>query len=305
MITLAWFLRESHKAVSCGILWYLVAIFPVLNLTLLNAPLMEHWLYLPLVGLMLASVALLTSLADRLGQKRAAALGLALVALLLATRTTARNNEWKDLVKLFEKDVKTYPGDSLAWFWLAKAYKERGLLANAIPAFRAGLTINPNFAKGWVEVGEALSLTGHDNEAEEALSRAVFIEPQNMWSHYLLGTHLLKQGKYQGATEALKRSIAIRPIPGAYHALGSAYLRRGQNKEAEEAFASALAIHPAGSNYHADVHVNLGRLYFRAGKRKEARAEFELALRFNPKMSIAKKLIADLDKTPPSSNRSQ
>jgi tetratricopeptide (TPR) repeat protein len=161
-----------RREVSFGIVWYLISILPVLNLTLLNAPLMEHWLYLPLIGLTLAFVGLVRTLAERVGEVRGAAVGLILLALLLSARTATRNAEWNNHVRLFSRDVSYYPGNYLAWFWLADALQQRGMLHDAIRALQAGLAIDPYRRRAWIALGESLSLTGRNDEAEEAFSRA-------------------------------------------------------------------------------------------------------------------------------------
>jgi tetratricopeptide (TPR) repeat protein len=291
MLILAWHLRQAHKEISLGILWYLISLLPVSNLTLLNAPMMEHWLYLPLIGLVLAFVGSVRTVAEWVGEVRGAALGLALLALLLSARTVTRNAEWGDLVKLFSRDISSNPGYHLTWFWLANALKKQGMLNDAIRALKTGLLLNPNFTRSWIDLGESLSLIGRNQEAEEAFSRALFIEPRDPLIHHMLAAHRLKMGKNLAAIDAVKRSIELKPSPGAYHTLGSAYRRLERREDAEDAFSKALAAYPRNRRYHGEVHVNFGKLYQDEGKWQEAQEEFEIALQFDPNSREAKELL--------------
>lgn len=291
MLAAAWLLRHKHKEISLGLLWYLISLGLVLNLTLLNAPMMEHWLYFPLIGLTLALVGTVRSVAETVGEVRGAALGLIFLALLLSARTISRNAEWSDLSKLFSRDVSHYPGNWRAWSWLGDALKTEGRLNDAIRAYKTSLALNPKQIPTWVALGEALSVAGRNDEAESVLSNAATVRPKEPWFWYLLGIHRLKVEKYQEAIEPLQRSIELNPSPMAYHALGSIYLRLGQKEQAERSFSKATLMYPGQQRFHSGVHVDLGKLYLRQGKPKEAREEWQLALRFEPNNAEARGML--------------
>jgi len=293
MVILAYLFWSTRREVSFGILWFLISMVPNLNLTLLNAPIMEHWLYLPSIGLSLALVALLRILAERVSEIRGITIGIVLIAILLSVRTMTRNGEWSDHVKLFSRDVSSSPRDFLAWFWFAHALMERGMLSDALRAYKTGLSINPSHLGLRIGLAEILSLTGKEEEAEEAFSAALSLQPQSPLTLYMLGLHRLVAGKNQEAIEPLTRSLELKPSAGAYHAVGSAKLRLGLKDEAEEAFQKAMRIHPGNERFHGDLHVHLGKLFLRQGKKREAQQEWQLALRFDPNSSEAKNLIGE------------
>lgn len=281
---LAIFLFRTKKEVSYGILWFLISIFPVLNLTSLNAPMMEHWLYLPLAGLALASVSGVRVLGACLGEFRGATLGLCLLLILLSAKTISRNRQWGDPISLFSNDARLHPRQEKNWFLLGYSYYEAGRAGEAVNAYRTGLAINPDHAYGWSGLGEALSLAGNDEEAEKSFLKAVTIMPESPWLHYALGIQRLKTGMVSEAVEALQRAATLKPpIPMVYHLLGSAYLRQGKSPEAEKAFGRALSLISPGNRIHSVVHFELGRLYKEQGENELAEEEQGLALRFDPK----------------------
>ncbi len=295
MVLLAWSLRKSHKEIAFGILWYLISLLPVLNLTLLNAPMMEHWLYLPMIGLALAFVSTVRIVAERTEEIRGTALGLIFLALLLSVRTFTRNFEWRDPLQLFSENVTQYPGSYSAWSWLADSMRFRGMWDEAIHAYKRSLAIKPNQDETWVALGEALSMAGKDDEAEKILSRAVTMDPRNSWFRYALGIHLLSVGKNHAAIDVMEK-FTDSNLPLTYHALGSAYLRLGDGKKAEEMFQKALAQYPGGRRLHAGFHSGLGTLYLSEGNFKEAKEELQLALRFQPNFARALNLLKELEK---------
>ena len=291
MLITAWLFRQKRKEISFGLLWYLISLLPVLNLTLLNAPMMEHWLYLPLIGLTLAFVGAARSLAEQTGEIRGAAFAMIFFTLLLSARTVTRNAEWGDPLKMYLKDVSSYPGNWRAWSWLGDAFKARGRLNDAIRAYKTSLGMNPKQIPTWFALGEALSMAGGDDEAEEILSAAVSVRPKESLYWHLLGIHRLKVGRNEAAIEPLEKTIELNPSPMAYHALGSIYLRMGQKDKAEQSFNKALLMYPGQTRFHSGVHVDLGKLYLRQGKHQEAREEWRLALRFEPNHAEAQSLL--------------
>lgn len=64
------------------------------------------------------------------------------------------------------------PGDARAVlyanYWLGVAYLERDMFADAIEFLRRAVTLGPNLAEGWLELGRALWFQGKPTEAREA-----------------------------------------------------------------------------------------------------------------------------------------
>lgn len=64
------------------------------------------------------------------------------------------------------------PGDARAVlyanFWLGVAYLERDMLTDAVEFLRRAVTLGPNLAEGWLELGRALWFQGKHVEAREA-----------------------------------------------------------------------------------------------------------------------------------------
>lgn len=172
----------------------------------------------------------------------------------------------------------------------------RGIWSNAIQAYKTSLAIYPNQVPTWVSLGEVLSLAERNDEAEQILSQAVSIRPQEPSFLYILGLHRLKVGDNVAAVEALEKSTGLSPSPMVYHALGSAYLRLGEKAKAEQAFQKALAIYPGEPRFHAGIHIGLDKLYRIHGKLKEARQERQIALRFDPNYREARTLLQEYTK---------
>jgi tetratricopeptide (TPR) repeat protein len=64
------------------------------------------------------------------------------------------------------------PGDARASlyanYWLGVAYLERDMLGDAVEFLRRAVTLGPNLAEGWLELGRSLWFLGMEPEAREA-----------------------------------------------------------------------------------------------------------------------------------------
>lgn len=290
LILLSWISWRAHREVTLGILWFLISLFPVLNLIPLNAPMMEHWLYLPLIGLALAFVGGLRIVAERVGETRGAAIGLILLAVLLSAKTVARNAEWKDLARVFSQDVAAFPTSGRAWIWLADALKHQQRWSEAVDAYKTALSLNPH-PQALVGLADALAAMGKDKEGEDLLLRVIAITPRDPWLFHILALHRLKMGKNSEALEAIEKNIALAPTADAYHVSGSIHLMLGQKEKAEQAFRQALLLGPKNPRFHGAIHVRLGKLHRLQGRLEEARVEGRIALRFDPGNSEARGLL--------------
>ena len=287
MIRLFW---KSQHEISFGMLWFLISILPVLNLIRLNADMMEHWLYLPLIGLVLALVSGIKSLAEQVGERRGASIGLILLALLLSARTYTRNAEWGDLVKVFSQNISAYPTHPTAWVWLGDALTAQRNPAEAIRAYKTALHLRPNY-QALIGLVDNLAAVGGQQDVEETLSWATTLFPQDPWLLHILAVQQLRAGRNRAAIEAIEKNIALAPSASSYHILASANLRLGEKGKAEEAFRYALLLEPGNPDPHAAVHMGLGRLYQLQGQFEEARAEWTIALRFKPNHQEAQALL--------------
>src|SRR5690606_2361682 len=55
-----------------------------------------------------------------------------------------------------------------AHYWLGVAYLEREMLSDAIEVLRKAVTMGPNLAEGWTELGRAYWLKSEPQQAREA-----------------------------------------------------------------------------------------------------------------------------------------
>jgi len=167
-------------------------------------------------------------------------------------------------------------------------------------------------------LGNTYSELGDSNAAQEALERAVEINPGLAESHLNLGNVYLKCDRVDDAIYEYEQALRINPREAKTHSnLGNAYGRAGRLNEAVSAYIQAVKLDPnfvdayknlasaycrlemfekavvelrqaavlAGEN--ADIYNELGGIYSRLGDFEQAIVEYERALAVDSDMAGA------------------
>lgn len=118
-------LRTGRRRVALGMAWFLITWFPISGFIPINAPMAEHWLYVPLAGFLWAMVELVAEPLRRSDSgRRAAAVAVYAVFLLFLGLTLDRNRDWKDNVSLFRATLRENPNSIRVHYNLAVTYDE-------------------------------------------------------------------------------------------------------------------------------------------------------------------------------------
>ncbi len=175
-----WRLRHSINA-RFAILWFLVNLLPVLNLSAFdeNFLVQERYVYLPSIGFsLLVAMAIVKVPIDEwiaIGNRRTVqAAVIALIALLFTGKTLAQNSIWKDDMTLWVHGAEVADDQPMASFILGHEYLKRQQPQSVIEPLEHYLTLNPtnqvvisNLAATRLQVYE---LTGERSQVDRAIA---------------------------------------------------------------------------------------------------------------------------------------
>jgi protein O-GlcNAc transferase len=114
-------------------------------------------------------------------------------------------------------------------------------------ALLAGQVIKhlPNNVPAWTLLGQAVSALSRADEAVQAFTRAVQLNPKDANAQSNLSIALMRAGNPWAAIDAAKRAIELSPtLPEALASLGHAYNVLDMSEEAISAFKTALRLRP-------------------------------------------------------------
>jgi TolB-like protein/DNA-binding winged helix-turn-helix (wHTH) protein/Tfp pilus assembly protein PilF len=134
--------------------------------------------------------------------------------------------------------------------------------------FRRSIAIDPNRADTWHWFSHLLTAIGRFSESEEAIKKAIFLEPFDLPSQNHLGWCYYFTGDYDRSIEQHRRVLELDPVHGQTRLLlGRALLQRGLYREAIEQLRRNLELSPDSTERLAA----LAQAYAVSGAKRDAR----------------------------------
>jgi len=165
---------------------------------------------------------------------------------------------------------------------LARREQSAGRLTVAAAVYRHILTLQPNAAETYNDLGNVLRDQGDFDEAAAQYQRAVALKPDFFEAYDNLGCVLRGRGKLDEAIACFEQAIALAPdYAEAHNNLGNALKNKGKLDEAAAQFERAATLKPE----LFQAHNNLGAILQEQGKLDEAVARYEQAITIRPDLA--------------------
>lgn len=226
--------RSTSRSATFGVLWFMISISPIANVLFLSGVLLaERTLYLPSVGLALATGWLVTRLAERRPRLVPAAVGALLI--LGAARTWTRTPVWRDNTATFVTLLRDYPQSGRSQWIIGDQYFGTGHVSQALLSYRAAISLLGGQYQLITEIGfKLLQLKRYD--AAETLLRFAWNErPEFGVAPGLVASIRSQMGDPEGTELWARRALSANPNDGVRHQLLAwALAARGRLPEAEE-----------------------------------------------------------------------
>ncbi|MCX6638145.1 MAG: tetratricopeptide repeat protein [Acidobacteria bacterium] len=221
----------------------------------------------------------------------------------------------------------------------AKIYAEQDEAGKAAAELQAAVSLRPDFAEAWSDLGEARNALLDDAGAFAAFRRSVELDPENAISRDRLGAEYLRQGKAHEAVLHLREAFRLDPKnQSTLYRLQLALRQDGQleeagrikekltallreiDRESRDAF-KALQLNNEGAELekkgdrrgalekyrgavaldptHIGIRMNFAVALLRLGQWKEGLSELREAVRRDPRNALAKAALDDALKQAP------
>jgi tetratricopeptide (TPR) repeat protein len=161
-----------------------------------------------------------------------------------------------------------------------------------IALYRSLVQSNPDDQAAWLDLGQLYARLGRQQEAVDALEKAVQLKPDDARAQALLGGVYDDMGKFDQAQEVLDKALELESEPEQKKKLAEriamvlakkAY-NAGELEVADKEFSQILALNP--DNFVA--HFFLGLIDARNGKTDEAERQYKEVLRIVPGHALAR-----------------
>jgi Flp pilus assembly protein TadD len=269
------------KFLFFSLLWFFVALLPVLNIVPIGNIMAERYLYIPVIGFCIMGSYFITHMrALRLHPFHISVWVLTFSILFgFVWQTSSRSRDWRDEFTLWSKTIEREPNSYKAHSSLGILLIKRGQEEEGISELRTSLSMNPSYPDAHNNMGTLYEQKGMYDDAAKEYRYALRLNPNLSEAHYNLGNTYLKTSNYAKAVAEYKLYLSGKgDHPTVLYNLGVAYMKQGILDESIMAFQKSLRWNPM----NADTHNNLGVVFARKGQLSNAIREFREALKYNP-----------------------
>jgi len=184
-------------------------------------------------------------------------------------------------IELAEEGVREHPEYVYSMLALAEANIRAGHFDEGRFWLQRFLAVSPDFLKSESGMASVAGLYGRmgDYDSAFALCDEILAKEPNLYTAlYNCGNLHMMAGKYSEAEQLLSRAVQLVPEEaGPKHYLGRTLLEDGRNQEAQPYLQAAVAMDPKVWDYHYWLAESLER----SGKIAAARSEYQRALQLN------------------------
>ena len=262
-----------------GAVWFAVGYLPISNLVELNATVAEHWLYLPIVGLLLFLVGCALDL-PRPRQHLAGALA-ALAVCGFGARAYMRSSDWVTPRTFYERTIAAGGSSVRVAVNLGIIYSNSGEYRKAESAFRRVLSMVPDYPVARNNLADVLYRQGREEEAKALLNetKAAAAEtrkdyPRTWMAALKLAAIRREEHDNAGALEILEQARINYPEIWQIISAESELLRETRGPAAALHLVAGYA-HEHWWHYHATFA--LGQLLAEKGDIEAAAEQLQLA----------------------------
>jgi serine/threonine protein kinase/tetratricopeptide (TPR) repeat protein len=193
------------------------------------------------------------------------------IAAATAYLATGKFNE--AIVEL-QQALKLAPNSDDAYRRLAVAYRRAGRVDDSRRMNEEAIRVNPYYWLNHNAMGEAALRIGDNLRAEQAFSKVIELEPDNVNGFNNLGAIYLMTGRYPEAATAFQRATELVPTADAYSNLGIAYAWQGRFQDALPPYLKAVETSPNVDGWLS----NLGDGYRWLGQSDKANQTYHRAI---------------------------
>ncbi len=231
-----WILRKRAPYALMGWLWYLGILVPAIGIVQVGfAAMADRYMYLPMVGILIALVWAGTDLLREFDSERTRSMVFALGFVLVAGLASLSHQQtaiWRNSETLFKHAIAVTKNNAEAHAHLGVSYLRENRPADAIGPFEQAVAIRPRLKEAHTGLGVAFRMTGQPERAILSHTAALEIDPDQPVVYANLGVAYEDMHNYAEAERNLREALRLDPsLTTAHNALSRVLQAQGKPAE--------------------------------------------------------------------------
>ncbi|MCM8758660.1 MAG: tetratricopeptide repeat protein [Candidatus Omnitrophica bacterium] len=250
-------LFKKNKIISFASAVFVISILPQSSLIPKPDLVVEHRLYLPMVGYAIFLPYFLYQKCNK--EKILATIILLCITIFYGFLTYQRNSIWNDPVKLWNDAVVKSPQKARPYLNRGLAFVQKGNIERALEDYNTAIKINPRYVEAYNNRGILFALMKRYDDALKDFNRAIEIKPNYVLSYNNRGVLYSTLGQWKEAFGDFDMALKLNPsYVDALKNRGIAFLIQKNYSRAIDDFSKAIQIHPKNGelyNYRAIAYL--------------------------------------------------
>ncbi len=269
------YIFKKNKLLCLGILWMYIFILPSTNLIPIPVSVLEHRLYVPMIGFTFVVVSILDKYFYKF--KKLSAIIPGLLIIIYSFLSYQRLPVWKNSETLWHDVIRKNEKSDLAFYNLGTFYINENRFQEGIYNLEKALSINPNKSDLLMNLGYAYTKTDQYQNAINIYRKLLQLDPYSEQAYIGIGNSLRALKKFEEAEEIYKDGINKIPNSEKLHyELALCYGIMKKNESAESELKKSVQINKT----YAPAYFSLGGLYSYLGKDSLAIRYIEEGLKY-------------------------
>jgi len=195
-----------------------------------------------------------------------------------------RNRQPGPARQLYNSLIKSFGEKPQLHVIIGRAYRQSGLLAEAVEEFKKAIALDPQFPRAHYYLGITYLLDEGQSKTGEALEEfkiELAANPDEFFANYYLGVVYNFQRQWDLAVTFLQKASSIQPNnPDPYFQLSQAYQELNHHDRAIEVLRKTIALNPNLAHNKGQVttaHHRLAQSLFKTGQTDAGKKELQIA----------------------------
>jgi len=198
--------------ISFGIAWFFIAIAPMSNVLVpINAVIYEHFLYMPMIGIVLITAFLGLETAEKHRMLPTLIKVLAVILVVFCLINIHRNLDWRTSIGFYEQLITYRPNDYRVINNLGMEYANKGIHDKAVATYLKAIALDPQNPVAYHNIAGSFRDTGHIDQALENFHKAIELNPNFIFTYRSLADLYWRMGQFQHCRENLLQVLRMDP----------------------------------------------------------------------------------------------
>ncbi len=172
---------KKYRKIFLGLSWFFASLLPFSGIIPLNAMFLEHWLYIPLIGVSILFATLYDWLLAK-GKAQILLIILIPIVILFSIRVILRNKEWSDIERFYLNELKYTDSSIRIYNNLGMYYADENLPDKSIYYYGKAIEAGDFFPQPHHNLANLYHNRGDINRAFEEVYKALRIDPNFIYS---------------------------------------------------------------------------------------------------------------------------